>query len=274
VFHDWHRDLRDQKEERLKALAREGLTPPGKALRILEIEKEFLALAIRERIAIYKRVCDQFESPEMLLPPRIDQFRCKVMTTVGHALLARRGDIHRYFREVGYEGEALGFIHYQSVASHMLDIVNSKLKVLETAAVPSTGGPLQVQPIATTLNAVLDGATCLDGVIAALPALTPDLKNRKKLEAVANYRWYFSELTQVKAKTKKYQTPQSLKALYPDFALWKVLEHADLNDIATGQFDPGRFAWSLVQRIQGRRSVDDRTLRNYERSLRRAKLLT
>jgi hypothetical protein len=138
----------------------------------------------------------------------------------------------------------------------------------------SAGGASAEPTNPPTLDALLDGAKSLETVIGALPSLTSDRKLTKKLSAVAHYRWYSRELNRVKAAAKKFQTAQSLQDSFPDLALWQIVDRSDHGDLVKGDFDPGRFAWCLVQRKQGRRSVDDRTLRYYEQALRAAKLLS
>jgi hypothetical protein len=54
------------------------------------------------------------------------------MTTVGHALLARKDYIDQYFRAIGHEEPFPGFSAYEGLSSDILDVANSALKVLET----------------------------------------------------------------------------------------------------------------------------------------------
>jgi hypothetical protein len=102
-FAEWLKTSRREKEDRLEALTREDLAPNGKALRALEIEKEFLVRGVQQRIAIYKQASDEFGNPEMLLPARLRQLLYRTMTTVGHALLARKDYIDQYFRAISHE---------------------------------------------------------------------------------------------------------------------------------------------------------------------------
>jgi hypothetical protein len=62
-FGEWWTPSKQQKEDLLKALFREDLSPNGKVLRALEIEKEFLVRGVRQRIAIYKQASDEFGNP-------------------------------------------------------------------------------------------------------------------------------------------------------------------------------------------------------------------
>lgn len=95
-----------------------------------------------------------------------------------------------------------------------------------------------------------------------------DPKLRGMYKAVTRYRWYLEELRSLKVASKKYQTPELLYERFPKFELWKVLESTDRVDIAAGDFNPGRFSWSLVKRLIGLKGSDDRTLKNYRRALR------
>jgi hypothetical protein len=97
-----------------------------------------------------------------------------------------------------------------------------------------------------------------------------NLRLRKMYEAVIRYNCYLEELRVLKVKSKKYQTPDLLKKQFPEFELWAILDKDDERDIADGNFDPGRFSWSLVKRLNGLRGKDDRTLKNYRRALRAA----
>jgi hypothetical protein len=77
------------------------------------------------------------------------------------------------------------------------------------------------------------------------------------------------ELRSLKVTTKKFQTPESLKKQFPEYEVWAVLDKHDQGDIAGGNFDPGRFSWSLVKRLNGLKGKDDRTLKNYRKALKR-----
>jgi hypothetical protein len=106
---------------------------------------------------------------------------------------------------------------------------------------------------------------------ALLRAQTPsDQRLRKMYEAVIRYNWYLKELRALKVASKKHQTPDLLKKQFPEFEVWSALDKDDERDIASGDFDPGRCAWALVQRLNNQRGKDDRTLQNYRKGLRRA----
>ena len=92
----------------------------------------------------------------------------------------------------------------------------------------------------------------------------------KMYEAVVRYNWYLDELRALKVASKKYQTPDLLKVQFPEFKVWSALDKDDERDIAAGSFDPGRFSWALVQRLNNHRGKDDRTLQNYRKALRAA----
>jgi hypothetical protein len=80
--------------------------------------------------------------------------------------------------------------------------------------------------------------------------------------AVTRYNWYLRELRSLKVATKKHQTPELLKKQFSTFEVWAVMDKGDLSDIAAGQFQPGRTAWSLVKRLLNLSGTDDRTLKN------------
>jgi hypothetical protein len=117
-----------------------------------------------------------------------------------------------------------------------------------------------------------EGSEGLRRVLAASEASTPDSKLKGKLAAVKRYEWYRRELRQLKVATKRYQTPGLLRDQFPSFAVWAVIDTDDAKSIAAGEFHPGRFAWSLVQRIAGLNSSSDRTLKNYRAAIKRASL--
>ncbi len=101
-----------------------------------------------------------------------------------------------------------------------------------------------------------------------------DLRLRKMYGAVIRYNWFLEELRALRVATKKHQTPELLKKLFPGFEVWAVLDRRDEEDIAGGDFNPGRFSWSLVKRLEGLTGKDDRTLKNYRRALKDAGLST
>jgi hypothetical protein len=78
------------------------------------------------------------------------------------------------------------------------------------------------------------------------------------------------ELRSLKGATKKHQTPELLKRRFPNFEVWAVLGNDDIKDVASGDFVPGYYAWSLVKRLNGLTGKDDRTLKNYRKALRAA----
>jgi hypothetical protein len=96
----------------------------------------------------------------------------------------------------------------------------------------------------------------------------PGLK--KMFEAVAHYNWYFKELRLLKVAVKKYQTPAMLKAQFPNFELWSIVDEDDEKDIVEDKFYPGHFSWTLVKRLNGLKGNDDRTLQNYRKKLKAA----
>jgi hypothetical protein len=98
----------------------------------------------------------------------------------------------------------------------------------------------------------------------------PDPKLRKMYEAVIRYKWYLEELRALKVATKKHQTSESLKKHFLELEVWAVLDKHDEQDVAEGNFYPGRFAWSLVKRQNRLKGKDDRTLKAYRRALRAA----
>ena len=88
--------------------------------------------------------------------------------------------------------------------------------------------------------------------------------------AVIRYNWYMAELRALGVAAKKHQTPALLKQAFSEFEVWAILDRSDEADIAAGNFHPGRFAWSLVKRLNGLKGKDDRTLKSYRKSLRAA----
>lgn len=104
-------------------------------------------------------------------------------------------------------------------------------------------------------------------------ARTADPKLQKRLTAVVRYTRYFDELKLLKTACKRYQTPALLQQQFPDLDVWAALKDDDKADIANGEFDPGRFAWSLVMRFLKLMGNDDRTLKNYRKALKAAGLL-
>jgi hypothetical protein len=109
--------------------------------------------------------------------------------------------------------------------------------------------------------------------LRAAESRTADPKLLSKLTAVISYKRYFEELKVLKAACKRYQTPGLLEQQFPDLDVWVAMADNDKADIANGEFGPGRFAWALVKRSLNLSGNDDRTLKNYRKALRAAKLL-
>jgi len=146
-------------------------------------------------------------------------------------------------------------------------LVGSKL------AQPNTAQPTsQVEAQALTVPVTDYKADTLEAAISLAGSCTQDAKLTKKLLAVVRYEWYFRELKTVKVACKKYQTPKGLKAQFPDLAIWDAIESADVQDLAEGKFQPGYFAWAIVQRVEGLNSSSNRTLKNYRKAIRTAGL--
>ena len=113
----------------------------------------------------------------------------------------------------------------------------------------------------------------IGAAVRTAEARTSDPKLRRKLGVVKRYEWYFDELKRLKAVTKKYQTPDLLRAQFPSFAVWSVMDSEDAKSVAEGEFDAGRFAWALVQRLEGLNGNSNRTLKNYKAAIKRAGLV-
>ena len=113
----------------------------------------------------------------------------------------------------------------------------------------------------------------LDAELKEAESRTADPKLRNKLVAVVRYNHYLNDLKVLKTACKQYQTPALLQQSFPDLDVWAVLGKDDQPEVAAGDYDPGRFAWSLVKRLNGLRGKDDRTLKNYRKALRRAGIL-
>ena len=102
---------------------------------------------------------------------------------------------------------------------------------------------------------------------------TAEPKLRNKLVAVLRYNRYFEDLKVLKAACKRYQTPALLEQQFRDLDVWAPLDDTDKADIASGKFDPGRFAWALVMRLINLTGKDNRTLKNYRKVLKSVGLL-
>ena len=102
---------------------------------------------------------------------------------------------------------------------------------------------------------------------------TADPKLRNKLVAVLRYNRYFEDLKVLKTVCRRYQTPALLERQFRDLDVWAALDDTDKADIASGEFDPGRFAWALVMRLINLKGKDNRTLKNYRKVLKSVGLL-
>ena len=138
--------------------------------------------------------------------------------------------------------------------------VAAKLGQSDPTAVSASEGAIWQSDVTPSLAALLNEAQKL----ADHPRL------RKMVAAVIRYNWYFKELRALRVAAQKYQTPDLLKKQFPGFEVWDALDGDDANDIAAGSFDPGRFSWALVKRLNNLKGKDDRTLKNYRKALRDA----
>lgn len=145
-----------------------------------------------------------------------------------------------------------------------LDVLANKFGELLTRLSKAAGfAPVPASPVPP------DGKSSLAACLKEAQDIT-DLGLRKKYEAVIRYNWYLRELRALRVASKRYQTPDLLKKQFPEFEVWSALDTDDERDVAAGNFDPGRFSWALIQRLNNQRGRDDRTLQNYRKALRAA----
>lgn len=152
----------------------------------------------------------------------------------------------------------------------------------EAGREPSHVEPIPAKPIhiGAPVSEILETASAnnrplseyLQGssAVADFAANVLDRKLRKMYDAVTLYERYKAELRQLKAASKKYQTPQLLKQQFPALEVWAALEKDDERSVAVGDFLPGHFAWALIKRTNGLVGKDDRTLKNHRKALRAA----
>jgi hypothetical protein len=135
-----------------------------------------------------------------------------------------------------------------------------------TELTPSPG-PLTPRPVN------IQARVSLSDELKIAEARTADPKLQKKLAAVVRYTHYLEGLKTLHAACKQYQTPALLEQRFRNLDVWMVMNDDDKADIAKGDFQPGIFAWALVKRMIGLHGRHDRTLKNYRKALRSAKLL-
>jgi len=84
-FYAWHlKELRPERDRRVGELNQQRLRTGKWAVHLFQIYSELLECEVRERIALYAGVARESGSSEMLSKRRIEEFRQRIMTTVGH----------------------------------------------------------------------------------------------------------------------------------------------------------------------------------------------
>jgi hypothetical protein len=236
-FHAWHlKELRPELERRISELEKQNLTSGGLAVCAIGIYREFLEREVRQRIGLYAAVAREAGSSEMLSKGRIEEYRDRIMTTVGHCAAALKDHIERDARAAGDLPEsALPNEHrYLQLEVEILDVVNAELRPLEAEGKPA--GRTEVETSVMRANPSSRGL-----------ALKADAEaNRAVAQAVESFGSSWTDrLTEVceALDQRKLPLPRSKK--------WKGKECSDWTD--ESDQDPGL----LVQVPSNLRVISD-----------------
>ena len=140
-FMDWHVSLREQRQKRFDDLRRRDLSFGGRADSAIRICEELLIREVTKRIEIYKSVSDEYRNLEMLSAPQIDKLRERVMTSVRSSISALEGRLQRDRAAAGEPAPLPNPERYVTLEAVILDVVNTKLRVLETEGAIRKGEP-------------------------------------------------------------------------------------------------------------------------------------
>jgi hypothetical protein len=132
-----------ERERRTKELVRQhrNVGFSDRATYLLALEQKLLQTAVRKRITIYADVARKQNSLEMLSEPRLAELRERNMTLVKGSLTALKGLLGRAGNAVGAADSAFpAELMYAQIEAKLLDVVNSKLRVLAAEGEMLSGG--------------------------------------------------------------------------------------------------------------------------------------
>jgi hypothetical protein len=131
-FMDWYVSFREERERRFTDLGRGDLSIGRRAVSAVRICEEMLVREVTKRIEIYKAVSDEYRNTEMLSTPLINQFREQVMTSVRSSIGELKGHLSRAHAAAGDPTLLPDSQRFVTIEANILDVVNTKLRVLET----------------------------------------------------------------------------------------------------------------------------------------------
>ena len=139
-FMDWNMHSREEVESKLKDLHCQDLTFGGRAFSALRIYEEDLVRTVTGHIAIYEGVSHEFRNSDMLSRSQLDQFRERIMTSVRWSLVSLKDRLERDKAASGDPYPVPEPHRYSMIESKVLDVVNSKLRMLETKGAIAEAG--------------------------------------------------------------------------------------------------------------------------------------
>src|SRR5437660_1288011 len=102
-FYAWQlKEIQPERERRIGELRKQNLTIGGRAFYAIEIYRDLLEREVRQRIGFYVQVTHDSGNREMLSKARLEEYRVRVMTTVGHASMALKDRIKRDAHAAGW----------------------------------------------------------------------------------------------------------------------------------------------------------------------------
>lgn len=133
-FNRWlKRELLPERDKQLNDLMAQKLGSGGRALKRSQIYRDLLARQVRKRIDFYAGVARRAGNAGMLSDVRLEEFQERIMTSMGHAILALKDGNERDFRAAGDLSPAAWprQQHYDGLKSEISDVVNDEIRVLK-----------------------------------------------------------------------------------------------------------------------------------------------
>ena len=153
-FADWQSEyIIPERDDRIAKLKGMGLTSGGRAVHAMNIYRQLLGREVRKRIEVYGTFARKYQNDEMLSKQRLDEHHDRIMTSVRHACNMLRDEIERDIAAAGDLPKPAwpDPFRYVQLESAILDIVNSKLKVLRSRGAIMAA---QKQPISAPVEQV------------------------------------------------------------------------------------------------------------------------
>lgn len=233
----WMRGVPEQNRKlhrEVTALHNQNLSFDTRTVRRFQIHLEHLTSQLKDRILAYKGVADARRSPGMLSQDRIDEFRDRIVTTVGLAIQTLQEHINRDHLASGTVEQLPPPSRFTDLHQELIGVVNAELRVLEAAgSVEGTGSTqgLAVTPFtAARVNAGSEGSESGGAATSREPKVAEESTTPKfdhatvaresRAQTVATL---IRELDQLKPQMLEDDSEYArLCAVYPTFLTFKI----------------------------------------------------